>query len=142
MDTGKRLDSILSLLRERGNRMTPQRIAIISAFVENDGHPTAEQVYAEIRKAFPTTSLATVYKTITLLKEVGEILELEFGDDPSRFDVRKPHSHPHMICTNCGRIMDSEIEEFDHLVDRIAGQAGFSVHSHRFDIFGLCSHCK
>lgn len=141
MDTRKRLDHIISVLRERGNRLTPQRIAILKAFVEHDGHPTAEQIHAGIRESFPTTSLATVYKTINLLKEVGEIMELEF-DSSSRFDARIPHSHPHMICTRCGAIMDSDIEGFDAIIARIADDAGFSVTSHRFDIFGLCADCR
>jgi len=141
MDTRKRLDHIISVLRERGNRLTPQRIAILKAFVEHDGHPTAEQIHSEIRGDFPTTSLATVYKTINLLKELGEIIELEF-DTSSRFDARKPHSHPHMICTGCGAIMDSDIEGFDALIAKIAEAEGFSVTSHRFDIFGLCAACR
>lgn len=142
MDTRKRLEDITNLLRERGNRLTPQRYAILRAFVENDKHPTAEQVHREIRKSFPTTSLATVYKTISLLKEAGEILELEFSGDSSRFDARKPHSHPHMICTGCGAVMDSEIDNFDKLIDSLTREKGFSVQSHRFDIFGLCAKCQ
>lgn len=142
MDTKKRLEEIIDLLRERGNRLTPQRIAILSAFLESESHPTAEQIHKEILGAFPTTSLATVYKTINLLKEVGEILELEFGDEKSRFDARKPHPHPHMVCTECGAIMDSEVDNFESLIDNLAQEAGFMVQSHRFDIFGLCANCQ
>lgn len=142
MATNKRLDHIIKLLRERGNRLTPQRVAILTAFIENESHPTAEQIHKEILKAFPTTSLATVYKTINLLKDIGEILELEFGDDSSRFDARKPHPHPHMICTKCGVIMDSELDKFEIIIDKLAKQTGFSVQSHRFDIFGLCASCS
>ncbi len=142
MNTKKRIDNIITLLRERGNRLTPQRVAILTALIENETHPTAEQVHKQILKTFPTTSLATVYKTIKLLKDVGEILELEFGDDRSRFDARKPHSHPHMICTSCGAIMDSELDNFDVLIDKLALDTGFSVQSHRFDIFGTCASCS
>lgn len=142
MDTQERLNHIISLLKERGNRLTPQRVEILTALLENENHPTAEQIHSEILKKFPTTSLATVYKTIKLLKDVGEVLELGFGDDGSRYDGRKPHPHPHMICTQCGTIMDSELENFDVLINKLAQQAGFAVHSHRFDIFGLCSSCS
>jgi len=142
MDTRKRLDQIIDLLRERGNRLTPQRIAILSAFLENDTHPTAEQIHKKILKSFPTTSLATVYKTITLLKDVGEILELEFGDDRSRFDARKPYPHPHMICTECGAIIDSELDALDGIIKELAQHSGFSIQSHRLDIFGLCASCS
>lgn len=142
MDSQKRLDSLLKILRERGNRLTPQRVAILRAIVSNENHPSAEQIHTEILRDFPTTSLATVYKTISLLKEVGEILELGFGDDSSRFDGRKPYPHPHLVCTNCGTIMDTEVDNFQKLIDNLALQNGFSVQTHRFDIFGLCPSCK
>lgn len=142
MDMQNRLDSILKKLRERGNRLTPQRVAIINAIVNNTTHPSVEQIHQEILKDFPTTSLATVYKTIKLLKEIDEILELGFGDDGSRYDGRKPHPHPHMICTNCGTIVDSELDEFETLINTLAEQTGFSVKTHRLDIFGLCSSCN
>ncbi len=142
MDTQKRLDYLLVRLRERGNRLTPQRVAIIRTIINNTNHPSAEQMHSEILETFPTTSLATVYKTIRLLKEIGEILELGFGDDSSRFDGRKPHPHPHMICTECGTIMDSELDGFETIIETMARQTGFSVKTHRFDIFGICSSCK
>ena len=142
MDTQKRLDDLLVRLRERGNRLTPQRVAIIRAITNNTDHPSAEQIHNEILVVFPTTSLATVYKTIRLLKDIGEILELGFGDDSSRFDGRKPHPHPHMICTECGTIIDSELDGFETIIETMARQTGFSVQTHRFDIFGTCSSCK
>ena len=142
MDSQKRLDHLQSVLRERGNRLTPQRVAILRAIVSDDTHPSAEQIHSEILRDFPTTSLATVYKTISLLKEIGEILELGFGDDGSRFDGRKPYPHPHLICTKCGAILDSEVDNFNKLIDNLASQNGFSVQTHRFDIFGLCSACN
>ncbi|BDQ34762.1 Fur family transcriptional regulator [Pseudodesulfovibrio portus] len=142
MDSQKRLDYLLDVLRERGNRLTPQRVAILRALVRNDNHPSAEQIHGEILRDFPTTSLATVYKTIALLKEIGEILELGFGDDGSRFDGRKPYPHPHLICTQCGAILDSEVDNFNKLIDNLASRNGFSVQTHRFDIFGLCSACN
>ncbi len=141
MDTKERLDHLLRVLKERGNRLTPQRVAILRAFVNNENHPSAEDIHREILGDFPTTSLATVYKTIALLKEIGEILELGFGDDGSRFDGRRPYPHPHLICTRCGSILDSEVDNFDNLIDTLAARNGFSVQSHRFDIFGLCSDC-
>jgi len=142
MDSQKRLDHLQRVLRERGNRLTPQRVAILRALVTNDSHPSAEQIHGEILRDFPTTSLATVYKTIALLKELGEILELGFGDDGSRFDGRKPYPHPHLICTKCGAILDSEVDNFNKLIDNLASKNGFSVQTHRFDIFGLCSACN
>jgi Fur family peroxide stress response transcriptional regulator len=142
MDTEQRLNDLLARLRERGNRLTPQRVAILRAVVMHRGHPTVEQLHREILADFPTTSLATVYKTMSLLKEAGEVLELGFGDYGSRYDGRKPYPHPHLICTCCGAILDSELAGFEDLVAGLAQQAGFQVENHRFDIFGLCRACR
>jgi Fur family transcriptional regulator, peroxide stress response regulator len=142
MDPELRLKELLQRLRGRGNRLTPQRVAIVKAVLAHDGHPTVEQIHRELLHAFPTTSLATVYKTMTLLKDAGEVLELGFGDLGSRFDGRKPYPHPHLICTGCGRIMDSEVQGFEEVVANLAKQENFLVKNHRFDIFGLCSACR
>lgn len=142
MDPETRLINLLARLRERGNRLTPQRVAIITAAVRHEGHPTVEQIHRQILETYPTTSLATVYKTIHLLKEAGEVLELGFGDLGNRYDARKPFPHPHLICTRCGAIQDSELEGFEIIVAQLAQRAGFLVDNHRFDIFGLCSSCR
>lgn len=137
-----RLDKVVSRLKQTGHRITPQRLAILEALVNGSGHPTAEEVHRKIQARFPTTSLATVYKTINLLKIEGEILELEFGDLGNRFDGHKPYPHPHMICTQCGRIVDSDLDELESLVQTLAEQSGYQVQAHRFDVFGLCPDCQ
>lgn len=142
MNTKKRLNNILEKLRGQGNRLTPQRIAIINAIVEDDSHPSVELIYEKIKRDFPTTSLATVYKTIRLLKDSDEILELEFGDEGSRFDGRIPHAHPHLICTKCGAIFDSEMKNFDSFIQSLTSDSGFKIQGHRFDIYGICSSCQ
>ncbi|CCO24750.1 Fur family transcriptional regulator [Maridesulfovibrio hydrothermalis] len=142
MDTKKRLEHIIELLRQQGKRLTPQRVAIIKVIVEDETHPSADHVYTQIKNDFPTTSLATVYKTIKLLKDSGELLELEFGDDGSRYDGRKPHSHPHLICTGCGTIIDTEPENFENIIAQMTLNSGFKIQGHRFDIYGLCPSCQ
>ena len=71
-DLQARLDNILAKLRVRGCRITPQRVAILKVFLGSKEHPGVEQVYAQVKTNFPTTSLATVYKTVHLIKEIGE----------------------------------------------------------------------
>ena len=142
MDTRPRLATLLERLRDNGHRLTPQRVAIIRALVEHDGHPTVEQLHQVILPDFPTTSLATVYKTIALLKEDGEVLELGFGELGSRYDGRHPEPHPHLICTRCGAIADYALQGLDELVARMAAETGFAVDTHRFDMFGLCPACR
>ena len=137
-----RQTAILSRLKEQGCRLTPQRLAIVKTVLEHPGHPTVEEIHQAILKAYPTTSLATVYKTIAMLKAAGEVLELGFGEYGSRYDGRKPYPHPHMICTRCGAILDPELDGLETLVARLAEQTGFAVTSHRFDLFGLCPACR
>ena len=140
--TQDRLDHLVALLRSKGHRMSPQRVAILSVLVRSPDHPDAEEVHRRILPEFPTASLATVYKTITLLKKEGEILELGFSDLGSRYDANKPHPHPHLICIRCGEILDSDSEDVDELVRRLADAAGYAVTTHRFDLFGLCPKCQ
>lgn len=139
-----RLDELLQRLRKAGHRLTPQRVAIVRQLLERDDHPSVEQLHRAILAEFPTTSLATVYKTIHLLKQRGEVLELGFGELGSRYDGRHPRPHPHLICTRCGSITDPPCPggELDELASRLARETGFSVDSHRFDLFGLCARCR
>ncbi|MGE4264794.1 MAG: Fur family transcriptional regulator [Desulfovibrio sp.] len=141
--TETRLDGFLARLKAQGLRLTPQRVAIVRELVTRCDHPSVEQLHAAIRKDFPTTSLATVYKTIHLLKEQGEVLELGFGELGNRYDGRRPEPHPHLICTRCGAISDPPAQEpaLDELVASLARLSGFAVSSHRFDLFGLCPDC-
>ena len=104
--------------------------------------PSVEEIYKEVMKLFPTTSLATVYKTITLLKELNEVLELGFPDGSNRYDGSKPYPHPHAICTKCKKILDPEISSVHELSEEMKQKTGFVISSHRLDFFGLCPECQ
>ncbi len=121
-ETTDRLEQIIAKLRERDFRITPQRIAILKIFLGSVEHPSVEQVYRQVKPDFPTTSLATVYKTVNLLKEVGEILEIGFADGGNRYDGNKPYPHPHLICTRCKTIVDPQIELIEQNRLRPRGQ--------------------
>lgn len=145
MDAKIRTQELLERLRQRGHRLTPQRVAIIRALVEHPGHPSVEQLRQALAPQFPTMSLATVYKTIAFLKEQGEVLELGFGELGSRFDGLRPEPHPHLICTRCGRICDPDWNcqpGLDTLVQALAEHSGYQVSHHRLDLFGLCPDCR
>ena len=141
VDTKTRQEALLAKLKASGLRITPQRVAIVRALAERQDHPSVEQLHKAMLPEFPTTSLATVYKTIHLLKQQGEVLELGFGELGSRYDGRRPEPHPHLICTRCGAITDTSCQGLDELVSRLASQSGFAVASHRLDLFGLCPTC-
>ena len=142
MNSETRITNLIHKLRNHGYRVTPQRVAIINTLVCSDSHPSVEQVYEQVRINFPMTSLATVYKTVAMLKEVGEIQELSFGGESSRYDATTPHSHPHLICTKCHRILDPDVHLFQDLSNEIAEKYGFKITSERMDFFGICPECQ
>jgi Fur family peroxide stress response transcriptional regulator len=129
-------------LKERGCRITPQRMAVLEVLATSEEHLSVEQIYDRVKAEFPMTSLATIYKTVTLLKEMGEVLELGFGDDSNRYDGNRPHPHPHLVCVQCRRIVDLEIDALSGLSQEVAQSTGYRIVNHRLDFFGLCPQCQ
>jgi len=99
-------------------------------------------IYERVRADFPMVSLATIYKTVNLLKEMGEVLELGFGDNERRYDGNRPEPHPHLICIKCRSIMDVSADGLDVLPDQISRSTGYQIVSHRLDLFGICPSCQ
>jgi Fur family transcriptional regulator, peroxide stress response regulator len=141
-DPQQRLDDIVAKLRQREFRITPQRVAILKVLLNSDEHPSVERVYEQVRINFPTTSLATVYKTVHLLKEIGEILEVGFADGRNRYDGKRPYPHPHLICTRCKTIMDPGLSSLGHLTAEVEQASGFRIQSHQLKFFGICPACQ
>jgi Fur family peroxide stress response transcriptional regulator len=137
-----RLDQMVVKLKEQGYRLTPQRLAVLKILSGSNEHPSAEQIYDQVKVDFPMTSLATVYKTVTLLKEMGEVWELGFSDDSNHYDGNKPYPHPHVICVRCRRIVDPEIDHVELLAVKASEASGFQVLNYRLDFFGICPGCQ
>jgi len=133
---------MLETLRENDFRITPQRIAVLRILALSDGHPSVERIYELVKRDFPTTSLATVYKTVTLLKDLNEVLELGFPEGSNRYDGNKPYPHPHLICTECRKIMDPDLESLEGATKELTAETGFQITSHRLDFFGICPDCQ
>jgi len=138
----ERLSQMLAKLKGRDFRLTPQRLAILSILAASEDHPSVDEIYTEVRRKFPTTSIATVYKTIALLKELNEVLELGFPDGSNRYDGNRPYPHPHAICVKCRKILDPEISSVDQLSEEMKQKTGFAISYHRLDFFGLCRECQ
>ena len=133
---------MLARLRERDFRITHQRLAILKILAASRRHPSVDEIYQEVRAEFPTTSLATVYKTIALLKELNEVLELGFPDGSNRYDGSNPSPHPHAICVRCKKVMDPELVNIDALSEEMSRKTGYKIYHHRLDFFGLCPECQ
>lgn len=117
-----------------------QRESIKNFLVTRYDHPTAETVYMNIKKEFPSISLGTVYRNLALLSEIGEIQKLSTGIGPDRFDGNvEPHYH--FICNCCGSVLDLDVDGLDH-INILAGQS-FSgeIEGHITYFYGKCFHC-
>lgn len=116
-------------------------MAIVKILAKSLGHPSAEDIHLEIKKDFPTMSLATVYRNIVLIKSLGQVLELGFPDGSNRYDGNKPYPHPHIICIKCNKIVDPDLESLDDMKKELARETNFKILNHRLDFFGICSNC-
>ena len=115
----QRLNQMFSKLKEHDFRLTPQRLAVLKVLAVSEGHPTVERIYETVRADFPTTSIATIYKTVNLLKQLNEVLELGFPDGSNRYDGNKPYPHPHVICTKCKKIIDPNLGSLEDLTKEV-----------------------
>ncbi len=142
MTAEERVEQMVSRLREGDHRITPQRLAILKILGHSDGHPSAETIHGALIEHYPTMSLATVYKTLALLKKEGEVLELQFSELGNRYDGLKPYPHPHVICTECGNIVDPSLLDMEKITGKMMAETGFKIMTHRLDFYGLCPACQ
>lgn len=138
----QRFNQMLSKLKEYDFRLTPQRLAVLKVLSVSEGHPTVEQIYETVRAEFPTSSVATIYKTVNLLKQLNEVLELGFPDGSNRYDGNKPYPHPHVICTKCKKIIDPNLGSIKELTKEVVKETGFQILNYRVDFFGTCRDCQ
>ena len=141
-DFEKRLAEMLSKIKSRDMRVTPQRLAVLRILAASEGHPSVDEIYKQVKGEFPTTSLATIYKTVSLLKELDEVLELGFPDGSNRYDGNNPVPHPHAICVKCKKIMDPHLAGIDELREEMSRKTGYKILHHRMDFFGFCPECQ
>jgi Fur family peroxide stress response transcriptional regulator len=135
------MQQLMAQLRDSGYKVTPQRLAVCELILSSKAHPSADQIYQEVKKKHPTMSLATVYQTLHLLTEIGLLQELGFSDCISRYD---PNTSPHIniVCKKCGKIRDYEAEGVQELWSRIVRGLGFEPIGQRLDIYEKCNECQ
>lgn len=140
-DPKERYTTMLNRLKETGHRITPQRLAILKIIAESTEHPSAESIFEQVKGQFSTTSMATVYKTLAVLKEMGEVLELEFSNDYNRYDGNQPHPHPHLVCLGCRKIVDPDERSLAEITEKLAQDTGYEILGARLDFYGMCPKC-
>ena len=140
-DPQARFAELMSALKEHGFRLTPQRVELLRLIAASEGHPSASQLYERMKDRFPTMSPATVYKTLALLKDIDQVLEIDLRDD-RHYDGNRPGPHPHLVCLKCGRIADGDLDLGTPAIRKLERASGYRIVRSDLTFHGLCPTCK
>jgi Fur family ferric uptake transcriptional regulator len=133
---------IVKRLSEEGYRMTPQRLMIVSAIEDSDGHISAEEIYTQVVAKYPHVNISTVYRTLELLKELGLVTETDFGEGRVRYHPAGKGHHHHLVCTGCGAVIDLDESLLSSLKGMLLREYKFTADLKHLAIFGRCARCR
>jgi Fur family ferric uptake transcriptional regulator len=130
------------ILRENGHRLTPQRMLVIEALHNADRHISAEELYEQLHSRYPYANISTVYRTLELLKKLNLVTETNLGEGYVRYHVAEKGHHHHLVCCNCGKVIDLEDVALHPLKDTLLQKYGFDADLRHLAISGECSGCR
>lgn len=134
-------EALIELFRQGGQKITPQRRAILELLAQGSGHPTAEEIYQQVVKTMPDVSRATVYNTLHELVALGGVTEaFEYGENHLRYDTNTS-AHHHLFCIRCHTLVDIS-HDFGKLTLPAEEAGGYQLLHHRVTFYGLCPDCQ
>ena len=139
----KLLNRFKESLKKEGLKYTPQRTAVLEEIIKDKGHRESEEIYLALKKRGQPVSRATVYRTMDILVNNGFARKMNLGDGRARYEskVNSPH-HDHLVCMDCGLIVEFMDQKIEDLQDKIAIQYNFQLKRHIHQLFGLCKKCQ
>jgi len=138
----KQPGDIVRKLSEQGYRLTPQRLMILSAIENSDNHISAEEIYAQVVAKYPHINISTVYRTLELLKGLGMVTETDLGGGRFRYHPADKGHHHHLVCRECGAIIDLDESMLSSLKDTLLREYKFIADLRHLAIFGRCVKCR
>jgi Fur family ferric uptake transcriptional regulator len=129
-------DGTVSELRADGVRVTRQRLAILQVLHDAQDHPGAEEILLRARAIDPSVSLATVYRTLSVLEKAGTILRNDFGRAGARYELARAAHHDHLIDLDTGEVREFRSDRIERLQAEIARELGYDIEWHRLEIYG------
>jgi len=139
----KEREIFLEHIQKAGLRRTGQRDLILDIFLRTEEHLTSEDLYWLVQKEDPTVGHTTVYRTLKLLTEAGLAREVRFGDNKTYYEHHYNHEHhDHMICTECGKVIEFFSPEIEEMQDKMADKFSFRPTHHSLRMWGVCDECQ
>jgi Fur family ferric uptake transcriptional regulator len=133
---------IAIVLRQHGYKLTPQRRAVIGAIAASPDHLTPAAIYEKVRQDHPSIGLATIYRTLDILSSLELICELHAGGNSRSYTIGAPEHHHHLICSNCGEVIDFSGYDISPLEERLSRETGFEIEGHLLEFIGRCQNCQ
>jgi len=144
--SNEKIENLKLILKEKGYKLTPQRRSILDEIIKNEGsHLTTEEIYDLVKVNCPEIGLATVYRTVQLLEEMGVLYKLDLDDGCCRYelcDEDESHQHHHLICQNCGKVIEVEGDLLEELEQGIEKKYNFKIKNHSLKFYGICDNCS
>ena len=138
-DLGKRLQDAL---RAAGRRLTPQRRLILQVLEESEGHLDADALYNRVKARDPNVSLATVYRTLTVLREMGLVEAHRLGQDHGHYEAVHKEPHYHFTCMRCGKVIEFDTSLMAQVEQELCEQEGVHVTNAHLHVSGYCAQCR
>ena len=134
---------IATLLRQHGYKLTPQRRAVLSVIALSHEHLTPAAIYEKVRLEHPNIGLVTVYRTLEVLTRLGLICEVHAGGNCRSYLMRRPtEHHHHLICSDCGTVVDFTDCDLSELEQRLSNETDFKIEGHLLEFVGQCQNCR
>jgi len=132
----------LKMLRRQGYRVTPQRIAILDAICDGEGHSTLGEIYARAHRLDPQIDKSTVYRALELFEKVGLVLSAELDRHERGYEIIQPEPHHHLICKNCGNEFGIDNQLVDKFYGELKAQYGYAITMDHLVLSGICPDCQ
>lgn len=143
MRNEKAAEIFRTFLKQGKNRITPERFEVLDAALEHDGHFGADDLFIKLKNLKSKVSRATVYNTIELLAQCDLLSKRNFGDNLTRYESNfKKQTHDHLICVDCGKIVEFSEPRLNKIPQEISERLGFEIDSYSFNIFARCKNRK
>lgn len=135
-------DELKRMIRDLNLKVTDQRLAMLKCLEKGRRHVTAQELFENVTKNYPSIGFATVYRFLRSLTEGHFVTEVRMGGMPARYELTPKKHHDHLTCVSCGKICEFENKPIEVMQEKVAKQFGFKLTHHILELYGICPNCQ